>query len=312
MLITEKGKSWRAVHLIEYLVVLLIFSGCASQQDIDVLQRQVWTNRRDLEKVTSQMAQLQKQLDEKLQEYDQRLETASQPLRKTQAQVGAQLDRMEVELGRLSGELEESAARSKRQEERINEIEQSQMTSMLEVQKGLAELRSQLNIVARSMGLAELVTPTPSQPERGGPAKLQPQTARPETRAAGHGVKSPEELYAESFRLFQGGNFEQARAGFRRYLEQYPHTDLADNAQFWLGECYYGEGKYREAITAYEKVIKQYPKSDKVSSALLKQSMAFLELGDKTAARILLRKIVKDYPKTDQAQIAQRKLAQLQ
>jgi tol-pal system protein YbgF len=84
---------------------------------------------------------------------------------------------------------------------------------------------------------------------------------------------------------------------------------LADNAQFWLGECYYAEKSYGEAIAAYEKTIKEHPKSDKVSSAMLKQGMAFLELGDNTAGKILLKKVVKEYPHSNQAKIAKSKLA---
>jgi tol-pal system protein YbgF len=120
-----------------------------------------------------------------------------------------------------------------------------------------------------------------------------------------------EGLYDWAFQLFRGGKFEAARAEFSSYLERYPKTDLADNAQFWLGECYYSEKSYRQAIGAYEKTIKDYPKSDKVSSALLKQGMAFLEMGDKTAGKILLKKVVKGYPQSNQAKIARSKLARI-
>jgi len=111
--------------------------------------------------------------------------------------------------------------------------------------------------------------------------------------------------------LFRLGQFEAARREFISFLERYPNTDLADNAQFWLGECYYSEKEYRQAIAAYDKTIKEYPKGDKVSSALLKQGMAFLELGDKTAAEILLKKVVNGYPKSNQAKIAKSKLARI-
>jgi hypothetical protein len=40
--------------------------------------------------------------------------------------------------------------------------------------------------------------------------------------------------------------------------------------------------------------------------------MAFLEKGDKKTGVILLKKVMREYPQSNQAQIAQRKLAQVQ
>jgi tol-pal system protein YbgF len=260
-----------------------------------------------------QMDHLEKRVNERLSAIDERLQADSQPLRRNQAAVGAKLDQIELDLGRLQGQIEEAAAVSARQGERIGELQQGQMTSLLELQKTVSDLELRLNRVASYLGIQELTAAAATQAEEkverpeGGQATVA-EAAVPETTVQ-QTIPPPEELYQEALQLFRSGQFSESRALFARYLEQYANTDLADNSQFWLGESYYAENNYREAIAAYEKTIKDYPKSDKVSSALLKQGMAFLELGDKTAAKILLKKVVKNYPETNQARIAQRKLA---
>lgn len=290
------------------VLVLLFFcfglGGCATQQDVSVLQRQIWDARRELDKTKAQFAELEKAMDEKL-------EAEGQPLRRNQAAVGAQLDRIELEFGRLNGQLEEAAAMNERNGVRISEVQQRQMESMLEIRKTVEDLQRGQSLMASYLGLQELVvtSTTGSQKEK---KADQAKSGTVEVKTASKPPPSDAEgLYDRAFQLFRGGKFEAARAEFSSYLERYPKTDLADNAQFWLGECHYSEKSYREAIAAYEKTIKDYPKSDKVSSALLKQGMAFLELGDKTAGKILLKKVVKGYPQSNQAKIARSKLARI-
>lgn len=298
----------RMVLLRAPVLALLFFcfglGGCATQQDVSVLQRQIWDARRELDKTKTQFAQLEKATDEKL-------EADRQPLRRNQAAVGAQMDRLELELGRLNGQVEEAAAMNERNGARISEIQQRQMESMLEIRKTVEDLQRAQNLMASYLGLQELtVSSTTASPQEKKAGKAQ-------SGAAGVKIASKpppsdaEGLYDKAFQLFRNGKFEAARTEFSTYLERYPKTDLADNAQFWLGECYYSQKKYRQAIAAYEKTIKDYPKSDKVSSALLKQGMAFLELGDKTAGKILLKKVVNGYPQSNQAKIARSKLTRI-
>jgi chromosome segregation ATPase len=105
-----------------------------------------------MDKNKAQMAKLEKSLEGKLEALD----ADRQPLRKNQAAVGAQLDRIELELGRLNGQVEEAAAMNTRNGERIGEIQQEQMESMLEIRKNVEDLQRALNQMAGFLGLQEL------------------------------------------------------------------------------------------------------------------------------------------------------------
>ena len=206
--------------------------------------------------------------------------------------------------------MEEASAMYTKNGERISEVQQNQMESMLDIRKNVEDLQRAVNAMAGVLGLQELTVsskPSSQTEKQGGKTAS---SAGTEKTTSKQPPSSAEEDYDKALQLFRNGQYDAARDEFKSYLQKYPKSDLTDNAQFWLGECYYAEKSYGEAIAAYEKTIKEYPKSDKVSSAMLKQGMAFLALGDNTAGKILLKKVVKEYPNSNQAKIARSKLAQ--
>jgi len=117
-----------------------------------------------------------------------------------------------------------------------------------------------------------------------------------------------EGAYQRAYNTFKKGDYPTALQMFEAFLRTYPGSEYADNARYWVGECYHQQGDYERAILEYEKVIKQYPQGDKVPSALLKQGFAFLNLGDPVDAKLLFQKVIKEYPQSPQAEIAARKL----
>jgi tol-pal system protein YbgF len=116
------------------------------------------------------------------------------------------------------------------------------------------------------------------------------------------------ELYDRALGYHRDGRHQEAMADFDNFLKLYPRSDLADNAQFWIGECYRAQGKHEEAILAYQKVINGYPGGNKVPAALLQQGYAFDEIGDTTTAELVFKKLVKNFPKTSEAEIARKRL----
>ncbi len=120
-----------------------------------------------------------------------------------------------------------------------------------------------------------------------------------------------EGLYSAAYQLFKDGNYDKARAEFRNFLALYPRSEYSDNAQFWIGECYFFEKNYEKAILEYEKVTRNFPNGKKVPYALLKQGLSFLKLKDKTSAKLLLQQVIRDYPNTNQARIARSKLQEI-
>jgi tol-pal system protein YbgF len=117
--------------------------------------------------------------------------------------------------------------------------------------------------------------------------------------------------YAAAYQTFKSGHYTKAREAFQGFLAAYPSGEYSDNAQFWVGECYFFEKKYEKAILEYEKVTKKFPSSNKVPYALLKQGLSFQNLGDKASAKLILQQVTREYPNTSQARIARSKLQEI-
>ncbi|MFZ3073134.1 MAG: tol-pal system protein YbgF [Thermodesulfobacteriota bacterium] len=112
----------------------------------------------------------------------------------------------------------------------------------------------------------------------------------------------PKALYEEALAATRKEkDYEKGLEGFSRFLSLYPKHELADNAQYWIGEIYYAKKEWEQAIVEFNKAVKQHPGGDKVPSALLKQAYAFEKLGSKAEAEVVFNMLIEKYPKSEEA-----------
>jgi len=135
-------------------------------------------------------------------------------------------------------------------------------------------------------------TPTPAQP-----------SPQPETPSV-----DPQKLYDAALSDIRGERYTLAESRFLSFLMQFPKHDLAGNAQYWLGESVYGQGKYELAIKEFEKVLTKYPKSNKVPAAMLKIGFARFELDMNREAMDILNRLIKSHPQSEEADLARERL----
>jgi tol-pal system protein YbgF len=121
----------------------------------------------------------------------------------------------------------------------------------------------------------------------------------------------PQAMYQAAYGDYLKHNYDIAVMGFQQYLQAFPDTELSDNAAYWIGECYFGQGKFEQAIQQFDALQQRYPRSDKTASAWLKKGYALLELSQKQAGISQLRKVIKDYPGSDEANLARQRLRTL-
>ncbi len=120
-----------------------------------------------------------------------------------------------------------------------------------------------------------------------------------------------EQLFAAAYSDYSRGNFDLALSEFRQYVEIYPSSELADNAQYWIGEILYAQKKMPEAMAEFEKVRSVNAQGDKTAVALYKRGLILLEAGSKDAAIAQFQAVVRDYSKTKEGELATQQLQQL-
>jgi tol-pal system protein YbgF len=123
---------------------------------------------------------------------------------------------------------------------------------------------------------------------------------------------SPREVYDMAYSDFRKGNFLLAIEGFSIYLEQFPDSPLADNAKYWIGECFFSQEKYSEAIDHFNELFINFPQSDTLPAAYLKKGLSLIELDKKEEALSVFKLLITKYPLEDEARIAQEKIKELE
>lgn len=121
-------------------------------------------------------------------------------------------------------------------------------------------------------------------------------------------VDSAEERYRDSLDLLHSGKVDAAEQGFRDFLEKYPEHPYADNAQYWLGECFYTRKDYNSAITEFNLVLTNYSHGDKICDATLKIGYSYIQLGDVDNGAKYLNEVISNCNNTPVAQKAAEKL----
>jgi len=216
-----------------------------------------------------------------------------------QANSGARLDTMATQIQGVSDNLQEMQAR-------MGKLNQQ----LTDTQTAIQAIDAKLTAAAPPQPSAAL------DPDAGAPpntAAAAPAPGFPPTTPAVTPPTAPSAdlLYSNALRDLTGRKYDLASKEFVDYLKYYSATDLASNAQFYLGEIYYAQQQFDQAIDAYSKVLDNYPKSFKLASAHLKKGLALAAVGQKTSAVRELRIVVRMYPDTEEERRARAKLKEM-
>jgi tol-pal system protein YbgF len=267
----------------------------AVARELIELQRDVTSllqGQKDLSTQVTQDHTVMKTLVEQSNENVGKLGATMSSLQKSvqdvQANSGARLDTMSTQVQGLSDNLEEIKSR-------------------------LGKLNQQLVDLQNSVqSLDAKISGTTPGPATGAANPASSTGASPSSSAVPSGpAPSADTLYSNGLRDITSGKYDLARSEFEDYLKYYADTDLASNAQFYLGEIFYKQKQYVDAVAAYDKVLTAYPKSFKLGPARLRKGMALIELGQKTAGIRELREVVKRFPGSDEDRLARAKLKEL-
>lgn len=119
------------------------------------------------------------------------------------------------------------------------------------------------------------------------------------------GSGDPRTDYDQAYSLAVNGDYAGAERGFRTFIENYPDSDLAANAQYWLGESLLAQQNYREAADAFLKTYTDHPRSSKSPDSLLKLGVSLRGLGEADAACATFSELLNKYPNAAPAVLSQ-------
>lgn len=114
--------------------------------------------------------------------------------------------------------------------------------------------------------------------------------------------------YEAALNQFKAAKYKEAAAGFGAFVQKYPDSQLAPNAQYWLGNAWYAQRDCKKAIEAQSIVTTKYADSPKAPDAWLAIATCQQELGNPTGVKRSLETVISKYPTSPAADTAQQRL----
>ncbi len=111
-------------------------------------------------------------------------------------------------------------------------------------------------------------------------------------------TKQAQQLYEKAKQFALNGKYEDAKINFSQLAEQFPNSEYAGFAYYWLGQVELAaeQPNLAEAQKAFQTMIDNYPQNSRIPETLLRLSEVELALNHPKIASELLHQLVTEYP----------------
>lgn len=136
------------------------------------------------------------------------------------------------------------------------------------------------------------------------------ETSHPPPSWSGETAQEVQAAYQRALQQYRERNFTVAMDLFAEIILRAPHSEWADNAQYWRAECLYGLERYRQALAEFTKVF-AYENTQKADDAQFKIGRCYVALGETERAHAAFNKLLAEYPDSEYADLARQQLRHL-
>ena len=241
--------------------------GCfATRSDVRVLQDDVLAFRAEAARADSARAR--------------QLEAIVQSMDRAMTILNDSVQEISARLGRFQGDNRQELYSVEQQLLQIQELTGQSQRRLQDI-RGAIESRNQQ---------AAMATPTVAPGDSTAPAA--PVSAPRE---------GPYQLWTLANEQKRQGSYATAREVFPQIVTNYPESELAPEAQYWIAEMFASEGKTAQADSAYHQVVTKYPTAPQAATALFKIGKMLENQGKCDEARKVMDQVSRQFPRSDEA-----------
>ena len=125
-------------------------------------------------------------------------------------------------------------------------------------------------------------------------------------------AKKAYQIYTEGRNQFIVGEYDEAIALFKSYLDSFPNYKNVADSKLWLGRAYFANELYLESKAIYLEFQSENPQHLKYPDSMYELSRLLIELGEVEATKILLIKMIEKFPTHDLYKKAKKMLIELE
>jgi TolA-binding protein len=113
--------------------------------------------------------------------------------------------------------------------------------------------------------------------------------------------------YTDGMSLFRQRKYEEALTTFSSLLDKGIEENLADNCEYWIGECHFAQKDYNHAINSFQKVL-TLDSSNKKMDAYFMLGKSYEQIDDLAKARWAYEELSLLYPNNAHARFVKSRL----
>lgn len=127
-------------------------------------------------------------------------------------------------------------------------------------------------------------------------------------------VETPKEseIYDNAVNLIlKEKKYDEAIPEFQAFIEQFPQSEYAPNAHYWLGQLLFNKRDWGAAEIHFETVVKYHPDSGKRPDSILKLGVIAQKRSNIAKATQLFEQVISEYPNASEKRLAETRLRNL-
>jgi TolA-binding protein len=269
----------KAVYVSALLVLpagcMLASEGTLMQADIKVLRSQLDAVKTGVDEDREALRGAIVRAEKKTAEVQEALDQLNNSARRTDADLGIQLDALQKTVQELTGKLEEVSFK-------LTQVEKAEKTSAA--------------VVAQE-----------TKPEEPAQAPPEPKLMLPSDK------KSAAELVVKLLNAREASKQNEGKRLAGDLLAKWPKDEnVSDVVRLALGDHLADEKQFQKAVVEYKKVLDVFPKGSRADQAMYKIAQAFTQMGYKEDAKVFFEELLRRYPKSELIKDTKARLAELE
>ena len=202
-----------------------------------------------------------------------------------QHRLQSQLDAMQGEVDQLRGAVE---------------VNTNELQKVLERQRELyLEIDKRVEALKQSGALTSTDSPVSTN---------QPSTSIPSAGITASQVGEDDAYESAVNLILKSREYDKAIPAFQSFIEQFPNSEYAPNAHYWLGQLLFNKQEWADASEQFNVVVSRFTDSAKRPEALVKLGVIAQRTGDAALARQLFEQVVSEYPNSSARRLAESRL----
>ena len=290
---------WACLFAFSSAANAALFSDGEARERIKELEQQVQTQNQATQETLAELKKTQETLNQKLAEIESVI--------KGQGLVDMlnQVQTLNQELSRVKGQLEVATHNIEMGQQRQRDLYADIDARLRKIESGVQPgMGGQPGFTDPAMDPNAAAPSVPADASSSVTA-----TVAPTLEPAGSSSEIQDFEKAQS--LYQAGKYKEAFSAYEKFLQAYPNSSHAPEAQYALGYTQFSLKNYKAAMNTQQKLIKQYPTHPKVPEAMFSIANSQIQLSDVEGARQTLKTLLATYPNSSVAPSAKKRLAVL-